>query len=264
MTKDIEFRVGIERAAAWLRRARRPFFITGAGISADSGLPTYRGVGGIYEDEDTTEDGVPIEVALSGSMIESRPEVSWRHIARIENGCRSTAFNRGHEVIAEMEASEAFDAVWTLTQNVDGFHTEAGSKNVIDIHGDYHKLRCDGCGYRVEVAAYRDLEAIPPPCPECGHHLRPDVVFFGEMLPEEKYYKIVRVLNDGVDMIFSVGTTSVFPYIAMPVVHAARAGIPTVEINPGETEVSPIVSLRIRSGAARALDAIWDRYREMG
>ena len=88
------------------------------------------------------------------------------------------------------------------------------------------------------------------------------MVFFGEMLPEEKYRKIVNVLNSGVDMVFSVGTTSVFPYIAMPVVHAARAGIPTVEINPGHTEVSPIVSLRIESGAARALDAIWAAHRE--
>ena len=255
----------IEAAASFLVRSDRVLFITGAGISADSGLPTYRGTGGIYEDEDLTEDGVPIEVALSGQMIETRPEVSWKHIARIEQGCRSTSFNRGHEVIAEMERSGRFEGVWVLTQNVDGFHNDAGSKNVIDIHGDYHRLRCDSCGYRTTVKAYRDLEEIPPPCPDCQHHLRPDVVFFGEMLPEEKYRQVINILNGGVDAIFSVGTTSVFPYIAMPVMHGARTGIPTVEINPGETEVSSIVDVQIPSGAADALDVIWAAYlRQVG
>jgi NAD-dependent deacetylase len=258
MSLDTEQQSNVDAVVALLRDAESILFITGAGISADSGLPTYRGVGGIYEDEDLTEDGVPIEAALSGQMIETRPEISWKHIARIEQGCREAGFNRGHEVITEMERH--FPRVWTLTQNVDGFHRNAGTKNLIDIHGDYHDLRCSRCGYRTEVAAYRDLPKIPPDCPDCGHHLRPDVVFFGEMLPEEKYTKLATQVRIGFDLVFSVGTTSVFPYIVMPVMNAFQTGVPTIEINPGQTEVSGIVNVKISAGAAETLDAIWTGY----
>ena len=242
MALDSEARELIHNVAVLLASATDVLFITGAGVSAESGLPTYRGVGGIYEDDDLTEDGVPIEAALSGQMIETNPEVSWRHIARIESACRKASFNRAHEVIAAMQRH--FQRVVVLTQNVDGFHTEAGSNDVIDIHGDYHRLRCSQCGYRTEVEAYRLLERIPPPCPDCGHHLRPDVVFFGEMLPQDKYQRLVDELRKGFDVVFSVGTTSVFPYIVMPVAHALSAGIPTVEINPGQTEAVSYTHLR--------------------
>ena len=248
----------IDQVVSILSAAEDVLFITGAGVSADSGLPTYRGAGGIYEDDDLTEDGVPVEAALSGTMIETNPEISWRHIARIEGACRNASPNRAHQVIAEMERH--FRRVVVLTQNVDGFHAEAGSTDVIDIHGDYHKLRCSRCGYRTEVEAYRTLERIPPPCPKCGHHLRPDVVFFGEMLPVEKYTRLVGDIERGFDVVFSVGTTSVFPYIVLPVVEALNRGVPTVEINPGRTEISEYVDVRIAAGAADALDAIWEGY----
>ena len=235
-----------------LAGARSALFITGAGISADSGLPTYRGVGGLYNETDTDE-GIPIEVALSGQMLRDRPDLCWKYIHQIEQACRGREPNRGHRVIAELEAR--LDRVVVLTQNVDGFHHAAGSSRVIDIHGDIHRLRCIGCDARRRVADYADL-AIPPACDRCGALVRPEVVLFGEMLPEAAITALRDELVTGFDIVFSVGTTSVFPYIMEPVVLARRAGRPTVEINPGRTEVSDVVDHKIAAGAADALDAI--------
>lgn len=238
--------------ADYLVRAERVLFITGAGISAESGLPTYRGVGGLYEGT-ATELGMPIEVALSGPVFEMDPSITWQYIARLEQAVRDAVHNRAHAIISELE--DYFDEVVVLTQNVDGFHRAAGSSEVIDIHGDCHDLMCTGCGYYRTVSDYAGLE-IPPPCPECGTILRPDVVLFGEMLPTRKVRRLAAELERGFDAYFSIGTTSVFPYIAEPVVRGRLAGVPTVEINPGESEVTHLVSHRFTTGAIEALGAI--------
>ena len=246
----------IDQAVDILRKSRSLLFITGAGLSADSGLPTYRGIGGLYDGRDT-EEGLPIEEALSGETMRSRPEISWKSLGRIEAAARRTRFNRGHEVIAEMEAR--FERVWTLTQNVDGFHRRAGSRNVLEIHGDMHDLYCPACGYARTVEDYGGLK-IPPPCPECPGVLRPAVVLFGEMLPLKVLDKLRAECALGFDAVLSVGTTSLFPYIAEPVLRAKREGRSAVEINPGETGVSDLVDVRLRLRAAEALDEIWRRY----
>lgn len=238
--------------AELIRRSSRILFITGAGLSADSGLPTYRGVGGLYNDGGT-EEGIPIEVALSGQMLEIRPELCWKHIHRIEEACRGARFNRAHQIMATIENQLTETCV--LTQNVDGFHRDAGSKNLIEIHGNIRELMCTACQWRTEVTSYAELN-IPPSCPECGELVRPDVVLFGEMLPSRKLGKLQAELSAGFDLVMSVGTTSVFPYIAGPVVAAARAGIPTVEINPGDTEVSEAVDIRVKAGAAATFEMI--------
>lgn len=246
----------IDEVAALLAASHSVLFITGAGISADSGLPTYRGIGGLYQDADT-EEGIPIEVALSGGMLETRPEVVWRHIARIEAACRGARFNRAHAIMAELE--KRLPRVWVLTQNVDGFHRDAGSQNLIEIHGNVHRLKCTRCAWRDVVPDFSML-AIPPHCEQCGGLIRPDVVLFGEWLPDAAVTENATQLQRGFDMIFSVGTTSAFPYIAGPVVSARRAGIPTVEINPGDTEISHFAEYRIRAGARHALEALWRAY----
>lgn len=246
----------IEDVAAVLAASRSALFITGAGISADSGLPTYRGIGGLYQDADA-EEGIPIEVALSGSMLHARPEVAWRHIHRIEIACRGARFNRAHAIIAELE--KRLSRVWVLTQNVDGFHRDAGSQNVIEIHGNVHHLSCTQCTWRERVADFSAL-AIPPYCQQCGGLVRPDVVLFGEWLPQPAVAEMTAQLGRGFDVVFSVGTTSAFPYIAGPVVSAHRTGVPTVEINPGTTDVSDSAAYRIRAGAKDALEALWRAY----
>ncbi len=237
-----------------LRDASRVLWITGAGVSADSGLPTYRGVGGLYEGNDTVE-GMPIEVALSGEVFRRRPDISWKYILQIENAVRGARPNRAHEVIAASE--KRFERVTTLTQNVDGFHRLAGSQNLIDIHGDLQELYCTQCSWRERVQTLAHIQGVPT-CTRCGGTIRPDVVLFGEMLPTEKLRRLDEELRAGFDIIFSVGTTSGFPYIAQPVIDATRAGTLTVEINPSETEVSRAVSIKLSTRAADTLDRIWN------
>jgi len=238
--------------AAELARARRVLVITGAGISADSGLPTYRGVGGLY-DKGPTEDGVAIEEALSGSMMRTRPELCWKYLGEIEQACRGRQPNAGHEVLAAL--APCYEQFTVLTQNVDGFHRSAGSRDLIEIHGNLHRLHCSFCAYETEVADYSGLD-LPPSCPYCAGLVRPRVVLFGEALPERELSRLYQVIEQGVDLVISIGTTSVFPYIAQPVIAAARKGVPTAEINPGSSEVSHLVRYRIRKRAAAALQEL--------
>jgi len=243
----------LERVIDHLSRARSVLFITGAGVSAESGLPTYRGIGGLYE-RDLTAEGVPIERALSGPMLRVNPALTWKYVHQIESACRGAGFNRAHEVLAKLET--CFERCWVLTQNVDGFHRDAGSSCVIDIHGDIHDLRCTRCPFTERVDDYAHLAPLPK-CPECGAVLRPGVVLFQEALPEDKVGLLRRELRRGFDMVFSIGTSSLFPYIAEPVLDAASAGRPTVEINPGETEISYDVEVRLVTGAVAACEALW-------
>ena len=256
METTIDNQKTIEQIAGMLAASRSILFITGAGISADSGLPTYRGSGGLYN-IDCTEDGLPIERALAGDILRDYPELTWKYLAQIERACRGTRHNRAHEVIAEMERH--FERVWTLTQNVDGFHRSAGAGNVIDIHGDLHDLRCTRCRHRQTVPDYSGL-SLPPRCPKCQTILRPDVVLFGETLPVEKLLLLFLELDRGFDLVFTVGTSSVFSYVAEPVHMAAQLGRPTIEINPETSEVSDLVDVRLPMRAAPALDAIWQTY----
>jgi len=245
--------MSIERAGELLADAKSALFITGAGISAASGVPTYRGVGGLYGDR-VTDEGIRIEEALSGPMFRRSPELTWKYIHQIEEACRGAAPNAAHLALARFEAR--LDRSWVLTQNVDGFHRAAGSRNVIDIHGDVHRLLCTACPFTDVVKDYTRLAPCPL-CPTCGDVLRPDVVLFGEMLPQAKIERLHRELERGFDVVVSVGTSSLFPYIAEPVLDAARRGVPTIEVNPEPTVVSRAVAFRLPMGAVEALEGIW-------
>lgn len=243
----------IEAAADRLADLQNLLFVTGAGVSADSGLPTYRGVGGLYDDGQT-EDDLPIEVCLSGPMFRSDPARTWKYIRQIEQACRGARPNSAHLRIAELERRR--ERVWVLTQNVDGLHDAAGSTNLIAIHGDVHRLACTTCTWRRRVDDYAELDGLPR-CPECSAVVRPEVVLFEEMLPLAALDDLRRELEQGFDAVIIIGTTAVFPYIAAPVLQAAKHGRPTIEINPGESEVSDLVDVRLRLGAAVAMDALW-------
>jgi NAD-dependent deacetylase len=243
----------IDRVAARLHGSQRLLFITGAGMSVDSGLPTYRGVGGLYEGVETTE-GMAIEEALSGDMMERRPELCWKYILEIERACRGALPNAGHHAIAALE--RRFDEVWVLTQNVDGLHRSAGSTRIIDIHGDVRQLSCTACDHERVVDDFVGL-ACPPRCPACGAVVRPDVVLFGEMLPLAKMALLRSELARGFDAVFAVGTSAVFPYIAQPVLDARRRGALTVEINPARTELSALVEERIDFAASPVLAGLY-------
>ncbi len=246
----------IKAIARFLVKARSILFITGAGVSAESGLPTYRGLGGLY-DSAAVEEGVSIETALSGKTFELNPRLTWKYINQIEEACRFAEHNRAHQIIAFLE--ECFERVWVLTQNIDGFHQKAGSKNVIDIHGDLHTILCKGCGWRITVPNYRGL-SVPPLCVRCGGVTRPDIVLFGELLPEEKCVLLANELRRGFDIYFSIGTSGVFPYIQEPILDALRRDRMTVEINPQETELSKLVQMKVSLKATDALEKILSVY----
>jgi len=255
---DATFIACIQRAADVLSAARDVLFITGAGVSAESaesaesGLPTYRGIGGLYN-RGVTEEGVTIEDALSGRMLRTDPALCWKYIRQIEEACRGALPNRAHHILARFE--QRFDRCVILTQNVDGFHTHAGSTDVIAIHGDIHHLRCTACRWTRTVADYADLAPVPS-CPDCASLVRPAVVLFGEVLAAGDVERLDREQARGFDAVVSIGTTSVFPYIAGPVLAAIRTGVPTIEINPARSEVSHLVGVRLESGAVDALEAI--------
>ncbi len=255
--RDTLDRALVEQVAGLLAGAGSALFITGAGLSADSGLPTYRGIGGLY-DGHPTADGVPIEALLSGQMLASHPERTWRYLLDVEAACRDARPNRGHEVLARIE--ERLPRVVVFTQNVDGFHRAAGSKNVIAIHGDLHELRCTACAWRHRVENFAGLSA-PPGCPACGALVRPDVVLFGEPLPDAELERLEAEVARGFDIVFSIGTSAQFPYIARPVLLARSEGVPTIEINPDTTDLSDVVDIRLPSGAKHALRAIWNVFK---
>ena len=248
-----------DTVAALVREASRILFITGAGISADSGLPTYRGTGGLYNGR-LTRSGMSIEEVLSGATFARAPQLTWEYLLEIERACRGAQPNSAHRAIAELGQTRQ---VTVLTQNIDGLHRVAGTRDLIEIHGTLYRLLCLGCGSRSEVPHYAELD-LPPACRNCGELLRPEVVLFGEALPRECLYALHNALLDGPDLIVSIGTSSVFPYIAEPIFYGRENGIATVEINPDETQISGAVDHVWRAGAAEAMMALMDRLPEIG
>ncbi len=241
----------LHEIAETLRDCRRVLFITGAGVSADSGLPTYRGVGGLYNSGET-EEGLAIEEALSGDCFAARPDITWKYLAQIQHNCHAVQPNPAHQVIADLE--QRLEVV-VLTQNIDGLHLKAGSSDVIEIHGTLDECFCTECGKEASAVLPEVLVAVPR-CDDCGGVVRPRVVLFGESLPEAAMRRLYGALDEEFGMVFLIGTTAVFPYIAEPVVMAVRAGVPTVEINPARTRMSEHVDYYLPLGAAEALTAI--------
>jgi NAD-dependent deacetylase len=241
----------IERVAQAIARAERILVITGAGLSADSGLPTYRGLGGLYNG--LTAEGLPIEAALSGPMLRRDPALCWKYLAELARACLGARANAGHLAIAELQRLKP--QCWLLTQNIDGYHRAAGSppERLIEIHGELAPLFCQSCGAEDAGLAEHLARPLPPRCRQCGGILRPPVVLFEEMLPEAAIDSLYRELGKGFDLLLSVGTSASFPYIIEPVLRTRQAGGLTVEINPSRTDLSDEVDVHLQG---RALDVL--------
>lgn len=244
----------VQQVAKLLKQAKRVLFITGAGISADSGLPTYRGISGLYN-SGLTEEGIPVEDAISGAMLEKNPKLCWKYLNQIHSACIGKTFNAAHEFIAQVEAEKPGTCV--LTQNIDGFHLAAGSRNVIEIHGHLRSLHCNLCDsdWKFTDPELQFDDGVPR-CAECISRMRPNVVLFGEKLQDDQVRRYREEMEEGFDMVFSIGTTSIFPYISGPVFEANARLRPTVEINPGRTGVTDHVYFKFECGAVEAFDAI--------
>ena len=146
--------------------------------------------------------------------------------------------------------------VLVYTQNVDGLHTTAGSSEIIEIHGNLRDLHCTHCRFATRVETYAGL-GDPPLCPKCLAPVRPAVVLFGEALPEAAVARLEAAFAEDFDIVFSIGTSSLFPYIVQPVLWAQASGAATVEINPAETVLSAHVDFHVAAGAAEAMGRIW-------
>lgn len=245
----------IDKAAQALSGAERILIITGAGLSADSGLPTYRGLGGLYNGE--TEDGLPIEVALSGPTLRRDPALCWKYLAEIGRACLQAEPNAGHFAIAELQRRKP--GAWVLTQNIDGFHRRAGSPpdRLIEIHGQLSPLSCMGCG-KVDERPLPSLldQPLPPRCLTCDGVLRPAVVLFEEMLPDSALTALQQQVQLGFDAVLVVGTTASFGYILEPVWRVRQAGGSLVEVNLQATEISPLADVLLQGRAADVLSQL--------
>jgi NAD-dependent deacetylase len=229
-----------------LRAVRSVGAITGAGVSRGSGLPTYRGKGGIYDDP---EEGDRTVEALSGPTLAVDPDRTWRAVAKLARQAQDARPSAAHLALAGIE--RVVERFVLLTQNVDGLHQAAGSRRVIDIHGDVLATRCLSCGAegRLEREALLAL-AESPRCHACDGVLRPGAVLFGEMLPVDKVEQMIDEFHRKVpDLVLIAGTSAMFPYIAEPVVTAVRSGKLTVEVNPEATPTSRLVAFSLRGEA---------------
>ena len=232
-----------------LRTARRVVALTGAGISAESGVPTFRdaqtGLWAQYKAEDLA----------TPEAFERDPKLVWEWYAWRRTRVQSVMPNAGHLALVEMERRAA--EFMLVTQNVDDLHRRAGNKRIIELHGNITRVKCFERNHA--VTEWKD-GAIPPRCPECGGRLRPDVVWFGESLPEGAFEEASRA-SEGCDLFFSVGTsTMVYPAASLPF-GALQHGATVVEINPEPTSLTARArySFREKSGEflPELVEATW-------
>jgi len=249
MTKGYDISIIVKR----VKNASRILFLTGAGISADSGLPVYRGLGGLYN-SGTTDEGVPFEEALSMEMLQKNPNVIWKFLAKIESANRKASPSLAHRIIADFQQNLSGD-VLLATQNVDGLHGKAGSKDVLELHGNMFRIRCEHCGWKDSIESYDELDEFKI-CPECNHFTRPDVVLFGEMLPFKESKRLMDESARGFDIGFAIGTTASFYYIKRPFEQIKENGGIVVEINPCDTDLTDIADHKMRMTASEGLEKI--------
>jgi NAD-dependent deacetylase len=241
-----------EHAARALAAARKIVVVSGAGISAESGVATFRDAGGLWEQHSIEEVATP-------EALERNPRKVWEFYERRREHVQSVAPNAGHEAVAALEA--VFEEVVTITQNIDGLHQRAGSSQVLEVHGSLWRARClAGCGAVVDPFPF-PAPALPPPC-ACGGILRPAVVLFGELLPTETFALATRHAREA-DVCLVVGTSgAVWPAAGLPL--AARdAGASTVEVNPETTELTGELDWTLRGPSGSILPRLVQRAREL-
>ena len=228
-----------------LRRARRVAVLTGAGISAESGVPTFREAQtGLWARYNPEELATP-------EAFQRNPRLIWEWYASRQQRVRQAEPNAGHRALVEMEHRIAEFTL--ITQNVDGLHRRAGSHQILELHGNLFRAKCFSEDRPVE--SWPDSEEIPPRCPRCGGLLRPDVVWFGEMLPAATLRAAEHAAATA-ELFFSIGTSAlVYPAADLPFA-ALNAGATVVEINPQPTPLSPHVTFSLNGAAGQILPAL--------
>lgn len=232
----------IEQARGWIAQARRVTALTGAGISAESGIPTFRGAGGLWRTYKPEELATPQAFARD-------PKLVWEWYDWRRGLIAAAEPNPGHFALVRLaRRAEQFTLI---TQNVDGLHDRAGSTGILKVHGDIWDLRCSQCGLAT-VDRRVPLPALPPKCPECGALLRPGVVWFGESLPEGVWEQAVTAASH-TDLMLVIGTSAaVYPAASLAPI-AQRAGAKIVEINIAASELSSAADIALRGPSGELL-----------
>jgi NAD-dependent deacetylase len=241
-------------AAEQLRRAQRVAVLTGAGVSAESGVATFRGSGGLWE-------GYRIEEVATPSAFERDPSLVWRFYNLRRAQLWTVKPNPGHVALAQMEQRWGGDRFTVITQNVDGLHRAAGSRRVLELHGNLRRVRCTGCGH-IEERPNEDLPELPH-CDNCRALLRPDIVWFHEMLPEEPWEE-ASLATAQCDCFLVVGTSAVV-YPAAGLIDAAHAvGATVIEINLEATAATRPGTLALHGKSGEILPRLLEQVQSDG
>jgi NAD-dependent deacetylase len=239
----------LQEAASILRRNQHVVALVGAGLSAESGIPTYRGTGGAW-----TKFGEP---TIDGwELFSADPEEWWKQaldsraaVSEFARAIDAAEPNAGHLAMAELEGMGRLRHI--ITQNIDDLHRRAGSEGVTEIHGNRFLVRCMNCCRRCRLESI-SLARLPPLCDECGGVLKNDTVMFGEPIPEDAL-RSCYLHASLADAFMVVGTSAVvYPAAEFPMM-AKRRGAPLIEVNPEETAMSDLADVVIRAPAGESL-----------
>lgn len=236
----------IERARQWIVSAQRVAVLTGAGISAESGIPTFRGAGGLWRNYRPEDLATPEAFARD-------PKTVWEWYDWRRGLSAQARPNLGHFALAQLE--KRFEDRFTLiTQNVDGLHNRAGSQRVLKLHGDIWWTMCTGC-HDVRSDFRVPLPELPPRCAACGGLLRPGVVWFGEPLPGTTWKQAENAVRE-CELLIVAGTSAVVYPAASLAPLAQRHGARIIEVNTEETPLSGAADLCLRGPSGRILPQI--------
>lgn len=238
-----------EDIAEKIRNSKKIVFVTGAGISQESGIPTFRGKDGLWRKYDV------MQLATINAFYEN-PRLVWEWYSERRKGIFAAKPNPGHVAIAELEK---YADVVVLTQNIDGLHQRAGSSNVFELHGSIIRIRCTVCNFKEEITS--DFESFPPIC-NCGNILRPDVVWFGEPLPQDVWTKAIIHANQ-CDLMIIAGTSLVVsPANTLPI-YAKQNDALLIEINPEQTIMSSDMDYSLRESSAKSLPELISIFKNL-
>ena len=228
-----------DTVAQKLKGSKKIVFVTGAGISQESGIPTFRGKDGYWRKYD------PMKLASIDAFYDD-PKLVWEWYEDRRKNILDVKPNEGHFAISQMEE---FKDVVILTQNIDGLHQRSGSTNVLELHGSIIRIKCTVCDFIDNIT--ENFESLPPKC-KCGSMLRPDVVWFGEPLPQNIWQSAIKEASV-CDVMVIVGTSLVVsPANTLPV-YAKQNGAILIEVNPEKTVMSNDMALSIQATSVGVL-----------
>ncbi len=236
----------LQTAIRWMKVAKIVVLLTGAGVSAESGVPTFRGKDGLWKNFKAVELATP-------NAFQKDPKLVWEFYQWRRNLIKSVEPNPAHFAIARLES--LFDQFMLITQNVDGLHLRAGSRKLIEIHGNIWSVKCVRCGYK--NGSFLDTEIELPTCPKCGDLLRPDVVWFGESLDEHRLNESFK-WSSLADVMVIIGTSGIVQPAASFAMMAKERGARLIEINLEPTVQSSIMDISILGKAGEVLPQLVD------